>query len=609
MTLAAAAGIVVAGVALAGAAFLLNRGEDDQSAAAETATPSSATVPAAESTASPSPHPGVDALQRTGDDEWQITHYHDGDTTNGPYGIFFMDTTSGDATGYQVISPDVASYYSYSAGRGNRLVFATGDGYTRMLDREEGRSWEWLQETLSVSAASGRYVLLNETQRISAEQQPNATTRFLLLDVDQITSPGTRPAAVASFDLPVEGRFSVTGAQLTADGAHAVIMVAQLDGRPPRDVYIVDLPGGDATVIATIAAEYQWVRSLELAPDEASFSFMQTRYPQLKDDPTQPGAVMASSYDWSGRLLARLDQEGATGPERVEFSPNGNYAIAESTIGTGGSGESPERWPVITVYERQNATSWAPLWRVKSATMVAGDNLEGSHWLADSSGFIANIEGPQDAVPGYPAAVAASFSVVSGAHMSLPIDPSATDNPWFRSPAVLPNPLNADVLSNQRTSLYNATTEEWHALTASSLPSHLDPWNGSATEMVFAIPDGGHDGGWTSILLPPVIEYPPFDLGNAITLTVRGDGECLRIRGKPGTTGEILGCLDDGADVTLATPAWTSPNITGDWPADQPFEGETVHYNRDDNLRFAYVSSRDLEGWVALDFLAWPSPH
>ena len=285
------------------------------------------------------------------------------------------------------------------------------------------------------------------------------------------------------------------------------------------------------------------------------------------------------------------------GPERVEFSPDGNYAIAESTIGTGGSGESPERWPVISVYERQSATVWQPLWRVKSGTMVTGDNLEGSHWLADSSGFVAGITGSTGADALY-AQVAAVFSVRPETYTTLPPDPAATDKPRFGSPAVLPNPLNADVFSNQRTSLYNAATDQWHALTASSLPAHLDPWNGSAAEMVFAIPDGGHDGGWTSILLPPAIEYPPFDLGNAITLTVRGDGECLRIRSKPGTTGEILGCLDDGADVTLATPAWTSPNITGDWPADQPFEGETVHYNRDDNLRFAYVSSGDLEGWV-----------
>jgi hypothetical protein len=169
---------------------------------------------------------------------------------------------------------------------------------------------------------------------------------------------------------------------------------------------------------------------------------------------------------------------------------------------------------------------------------------------------------------------------------------------------VLPSPDASNLFSNHRVAVFNASTEAWHSLETVG-PFHLNPWNGTSDEMMFAFPDGGHDGGWGAVLLAPLVEFAPLPPIDGASVVVDGDGECLRVRSKPGTTGEVLDCLADGTEVTLGQPE-VLPYPPGNWPADFAPDGASVHFNLEDRIGFVYVASGAVEGWVAIDFLRWP---
>lgn len=606
IVLAAVGGIVIAGGAVAGLTMLLGEGDSDPGVApddaTETATPRTWTASPTEPAATATAHPGASAIQRTSGEEWQITRYESGDTTAGPHGIFFMDTATGSSEGYMAVSRDAGTWFHYRAGRGNRLVFANGDGETRMYDRETERTWTWASDTLSVTAANGQYLLVNESVRLYGEQQPSATTSFHLLDADDVLSPGLRPGVVASFTLPIEGRFTVVEARVTDDGRHAVIGIAPHFQNGAYDIYTVDLRTGSADVVEQVDQNNGRLRPFELAADEESFTVLRTLEP--KGDGLQPsGYTQASRYNWSGTILGRLEAQGVAGAERVEFSPDGQYAIAETVLAISQYDVVSIRWPLITVYRKVSALVWEPIWRVRSATMVAGDRLEGSHWLADSSGFVANVRVSAEPQAGWSVGRAGVFSVEDGSFEPLPTSELPGGGSSSRADAVLPSPDDVRIFSNHREEVYNNGVDAWYWL-ESGAPDHLNPWNGASDEMVFAIPDGGHGGGWGAVMLAPLVEFAPLAPIDGVALVVDGDGECLRVRSKPGTTAGILDCLPDGTEVVLAQPE-AAPAPPGNWPPDYAPDGTSVHFNPEDQIGFAYVRGGEVEGWVALQYLEW----
>ena len=236
--------------------------------------------------------------------------------------------------------------------------------------------------------------------------------------------------------------------------------------------------------------------------------------------------------------------------------------------------------------------------------MVAGDQLEGSHWLADSSGFVANVRA-SDAPDAWALARAGVFRVEDGTFEPLPAFERADGGWWYDTDAVLPSPEAPHLFSNHRVAVLDTKTGAWQSL-ESAAPVHMNPWNGTSEEVVFAFPDGGHDGGWGAVLLTPLVEFAPLRPIDSVAMVVDGDGECLRVRDKPGTTGEVLGCLADGTSVSLAQPE-VLPEPAGNWPPDFAANGANVHYNPKDGLRFAYVKSDGREGWMATDYLQSPA--
>jgi DNA-binding CsgD family transcriptional regulator len=548
----------------------------------------------------PTPHPGLAAITEAPADQWVRTEYESGGTLPDGHGIYFMDTATGDAVGYTLTGAAEGQWFSYTSAYDNRLVF----GQSQVLDRTTGRVWEWDPAALSVWAASQNAMLVQETEYTFGSNQSAGTPRFHF-----IYSDGFEVQELASLELPdepiLQPSFFGYRALLEPRGPHVLIMaVDELTGRVR--LYLGDVANGEIRRILAAAAPPGSTSRVD--PPQLTANGDGFIVTQFFGQQGAPGtnARVAYLFDWAGDLQGRVEQTSVTGQETLYFSPNGNYAIAESNLPLSNPSVEPlnERWPAITLYEHlgPGPHDWSPLWRVKGATMVFGDRLEGSRWLADSSGFVANIA----ATPAGSAFWEHQGAVFSldGSYELLPRYEPSDELFSLASPAFLPSPDDTDLFSNHRSGVYNRATGEWFAFESPASHAHLTPWNGTSREIVFAVPDGGHGGNPSPVLLQPLIEYPPF--ADSFLLVVSGGGECVNMRTKPGTTGDIITCLPDGSIVTPIRPADVPRSFDGDWPADEPFDGEGVHYNADDEVSFAYVSAQEGPvGWVAIQYLDW----
>ena len=104
------------------------------------------------------------------------------------------------------------------------------------------------------------------------------------------------------------------------------------------------------------------------------------------------------------------------------------------------------------------------------------------------------------------------------------------------------------------------------------------------------------------MLLPPRIEFPPFD--DAITFRVARTGSCLYLRADPDPDAATLDCLPDGARLTFVEQA-DPPREGFGHPSINTYIGD---YNgRLTSTRWIYVRAESgLEGWVAhLGYLEW----
>ena len=144
---------------------------------------------------------------------------------------------------------------------------------------------------------------------------------------------------------------------------------------------------------------------------------------------------------------------------------------------------------------------------------------------------------------------------------------------------------------------------------AGSAPSSTHPhpygwWGDSHRERWFELTNESHGylHGW--LLLPPVIEFPPFS--DVIAFRVAGTDSCLRLRAAPALTGEIRGCLPDGARLVLTEPAEPPPDLPR-YPigASQPHSAVAWLYPGDGpQMTWVHVrTEHGAEGWVSHDYL------
>jgi hypothetical protein len=259
-------------------------------------------------------------------------------------------------------------------------------------------------------------------------------------------------------------------------------------------------------------------------------------------------------FSWFGAWV----QSSLPGPRPLNpaafYAPAGERLVAEVTlreVGGGGAEAPREHWPAVVV---EGSGTGGAGWSMLSASIGYGDGPPASPWLADSSGFVAMVRGPEP--PDRPSD-AYEYAVISADGMTItriPLPPVA-DLEWFRvnamrSPA--PCPYDADLIAFGRLELYNRRTGEWLTanITSQAGPDHLDPWAAGPGQMVFALPHGGHGGASPPILLTPKRVEGAADPEFRFVVARTGDG--LNLRTGPSTGSDVIGVLPDGTLVELA---------------------------------------------------------
>ncbi|MCY4572411.1 MAG: helix-turn-helix transcriptional regulator [Gemmatimonadetes bacterium] len=224
-----------------------------------------------------------------------------------------------------------------------------------------------------------------------------------------------------------------------------------------------------------------------------------------------------------------------------------------------------------------DAETCAPLFRIRPA--YAYQVSWEAQWLANSEGFVV---GTQD---GY-----AILRVVDPEIVQLP---GAGHGP-------IPAPTgDGRYFLNDYVGVYDSHADRWvYTGFRDSLPEWIFEWGETEHEVRYAIvpPEGA--GGYVWNLSPPTIEYPPFE---EVAFRVAGTGACLDIRMGPSAEATVLGCITEGARVTLVVP----PKATMSCPWDArcsltalpTTSTETVA--DDQTLTWVYVRTPSgVQGWV-----------
>jgi len=162
-------------------------------------------------------------------------------------------------------------------------------------------------------------------------------------------------------------------------------------------------------------------------------------------------------FGWSSAWV----QNGLDGPRPINltgrYSPDGQNLASEVPLRevNGGGAEAPrEYWPAVVV--ESGGTGGAD-WSVLSASIGYGDRVTANPWLADSSGFVAMVRGPEPPDRPWDAFEYAVISTDGRTITRIPLPPMA-DLEWFRvnsmrSPA--PCPYDVDLIAFGRLELYN----------------------------------------------------------------------------------------------------------------------------------------------------------
>lgn len=287
----------------------------------------------------------------------------------------------------------------------------------------------------------------------------------------------------------------------------------------------------------------------------------------------------ARSIEWGGSL--------DTGGRIVEEFPQRFVAIEDSDGGR-------DYWPELRVRDFSSAD---PDFRLLSAAISYGDNFPQNRWLADGSGFVAMVRGPETDGSNLDAFEYAVISADGRTVSRIPLPPSGGESRWWNQNAMrgaVPSPYNPNLISFGRTDLYYVTPGAWlrPTVTSEAGPDHIDPWAAGPEFMVFALPHGGHGGASPPVLLNLKREDAPA-FSRHFVFVVAGTGDGLRLRAQPSLDGEILANLPDGTEVALY---------------EDPLRPEGLRaVDRADGILWIRVKTGEGEhGWVSSTYLAWP---
>ena len=487
--------------------------------------------------------------------------FGDGEAIDWTHGIFVFDVETKLTEGYALTGVE---HYArddggYSAQRGG-WIEAWEYGEDRklrrlLLDRETMRSWRLpLPPSLVLEATSEGHLLFSE--------RTGPTGRFILVNrmMEEI--------ARSSFD------GGVRSAMFTPDGS-AIVLAAD-------KVYLVPVATGRPAILFDPPLRHDEHEELRLL----GTGVHSRRLPPLGYSWAAyeggPGIVATASYAKPGKDLYEPDEvvrerryfswDGEELPAPAcpgTMSPDGRYtAVLDGEPFWERYGafaiERENLWPSVVIAD---AETCAPIFRVRSAYTY--QLRWRATWLPTSEGIVVGVRGD-----GYAIARVAP-------EPSLALLPHG----W---PGPIPAPTEGDrYFGYGGARVYDAAEDRWYGPPDTGVPFW---WGSTHRERWFHSPIYWGEGGYSWLLLPPKIEYPPF--AEEIAFRVARTGSCLRLREEPGEDGSVLACLPDGERLRLAEHA--EPDY---WP---PHPSIVLT----GTPKWVYVRTGDgAEGWVSHDYL------
>ena len=414
-------------------------------------------------------------------------------------GIFFMDTETGRTTRYR------SRGGWEGAGRDDRWVYAFENGHQLLLDRWSSRSWRSMVPELRVLAASREHLLLD------VPGDPDG--RYLLVD-DELSE-------VARF--PIPGELPASGGALFSPDGRTVALATKGSA-----AYLVDVATGVARVVPEPRSSEEWetIRGSSVSPvREGRDVLVTTSYHRPADG------------HWSEQRRFTWDGEELPWDERWDdLSPDGLHAAwVEGGLWDADSGLWGH-WPGVVVVAE--AETGEPVFRVRSATLLYGDFLGGSRWLASGDGVVMRVRGGYVIARVRPAPELLHFPDGPAGHYG------------YSGLAPLPAPGDDCLFSTGRLGVYDSCAGRWFlASDLHGAAGHHDPWGYSHREIRFILDHGGHGVGFPYFESSPWIELPPFD--DEVAFRVAGTGRCLYVRELPNEEAAIQDCLADGARVVM----------------------------------------------------------
>lgn len=404
------------------------------------------------------------------------TAFDPGATLTEEQGIFFMRTAgerAGSISGWQLRDAGSGAPPAYRASTGGRFVTAEG----ALHDRVSGQSWVWPRERLRLLGFSDEAALF-ELVDPDAQPQRVKRARYVLTD-----------AAMEE-----QAEFELTGTTLPSvpplfapGGRRAFLALEQ----PQQYPALFMLDGATGRVAGVFAPQRQ--RSLQRilfhaatpASDGESFLMPYSYWP------TRPPLTLG--YGIFATFVARLgwagDHRGVTRArvDRAFVSPDGSLVAGERVLAIPGTDPIAfEETSTVMVIDGETGQN---RFRIRSARLNYGDELQGARWLADSSGLVV-----QTRIGGK-----VGYSLVSsdGSRLQPLPEPPGPSGEWFLHPDVrgaAPSPDDPSLIAFGRTDVYDRSSQQWLGVKlAGAAPSHEGPWGPAGSdEAVLALPHQPH---------------------------------------------------------------------------------------------------------------------
>ena len=526
-----------------------------------TASPTSASSPTSTVTPTPTATPTVPAplaeLVEPAPGAFEHRTFEPGEEIDWPHGIFFMDMQTERIEGYRVVADigyEDSLWGNYHTTDDNNWISGT-DGYTLwLLDRSNHRAWKLAEGLRTVSMSRNRMLL--------SDRGPSGL--YWVLEYPALDQKeGSGGAAVFSIK---EQEYQTNTAFFSPQEDILVLM-------NDRIVYLVELNSMDTIVLfdGKTDATHTYGVELDLL---GKIGFLVSLYGKSE--------LERHAFDWSGKELP-------WNHHWVSLSPDGRYALrAEEAREVWSRGGTCLAWPLIGI---EDVATGLPLFRVRSAESSFHD------WLADGSGIVAKVGDDSGELFGFaivriqPQPRVAPLPLPPEGRWTLQVAPSSDAGRYF---------VYAGLSSVQ---VYDAADGRWGLPVVSEHASvwfGIPFWGVDHREMRFRLgpPLLGERGCLSLIMIPPKLEFPPYD--DTLAFRVAGTASCLYLRAEPGGDRAIRDCLPDGTRLLFSElPEWVEANPDPDVRYRDPFvawwERPWVHVRTDDGA----------EGWVALEYLEW----